>query len=411
MTLRSISANRDQMRRTNEALVFGVIHDLGPVSRADIARRTGLSPATITGITGGLIREGIVVEQSAGKSTGGRRPILLAIDRAAAFAIGVKLLNDQAIIALTDLGAELIDQRHVAFPDGASPETVVAALGEGIDVLRARHPERHLVGLGVGMAGVIDRERGACRFTPFFPWRDAPLRDLVEARTGLPAIIENDVNALTVAERWFGAAATANDALVLTVGRGVGMGILLGGALYRGSHDGAGEFGHITVDPDGPPCNCGKRGCVEAYASERAITTAARAAAGRDLTLDEAVRAARAGDERIAAAFSDAGRVLGLALAGVVSLLNPGLLILGGEGSRFFDLLMPSLDAALHAHAFDGFASDLRIVVEPWGDDAWARGAAALVLDDFFHPRGTRVATGHGGSTDTSTLLAGPRAR
>lgn len=407
MTLRTSSANRDQMRRTNEALVVGVIHDRGPVSRADIARDTGLSPATITGITAALIRDGIVVEESAGHSTGGRRPILLAIDRSAASALGIKLTENSAVIALTDLGADLIDQRDVSFTAGSSPEVVAAALGEGIAAIRAEHSDRQVVGLGVGMAGVIDREGGRCRFTPFFPWRDVPLRDLLAEAAGLPVIIENDVNALTVAERWFGEGASTTEYLVLTIGRGVGMGIMIHGALYRGSRDGAGEFGHITVDPDGPLCPCGKRGCVEAYAGERAIEQAARDVTGRDISLDEAITRARAGDEALAGVFADAGRVLGLALSGVVSVLNPGLLILGGEGSRFIDLLLPTLTEALGKHAFDDFAADMRIVVEPWGDDAWARGAAALVLDDFFHPRGTRVAWGRIGPIDTSRSSPG----
>lgn len=384
--IRKHSANRELMRRMNEANVFGVIHDFGPVSRTEIARRSGLSLATVSGITGSLIDQGIVTEESAGVSTGGRRPILLAIDRAAACAVGVKLTNEHVIIALTDLGADLVDMRRIPLGDDTAPGAVVDRLGEGFDDLREHHPDRHIIGLGLGMAGVIDRDRGVCRFSPFLPWRDVQLRDRIEARTGLPTIVENDVNALTIAARWFGAGAAYPSFLVVTIGRGVGMGIMIDRRLYRGSRDGAGEFGHITVVEHGRRCNCGKDGCVEAYASESAILHAARAVTGDGITLDEAISGARSGDTRLIEVFREAGHILGLALSGVICLLNPALIVISGEGTRFVDLLMPSLRHALGTYSFDGFADDVEIAVEAWGDDAWARGAAALALDDYFHP-------------------------
>ena len=386
MTLRSSSANRDLMRRMNEASVFGIIHDAGPISRTDIARLSRLSPATITGITAGLIDEGIVMEESTGVSTGGRRPTLLAINRSAAVAIGVKLTAEHAIVALTDLGAALVEQRSAPLGDDLSPEHVVDVIGATIDELRASHPDRKFVGLGIGMAGVIDRAAGTCRFSPFLPWRDVPVRDMVAERVALPVIVENDVNALTIAERWFGAGSSEPNFLVVTIGRGVGMGIMLHGGLYRGARDGGGEFGHVTVVEHGQCCNCGKEGCLEAYISEPALQRAVSDVAGEGTPLEDAISLARAGDDRFAAIFHDAGHLLGLALANIITILNPGLIILSGEGSRFLDLLLPSLQATCAREAFDSFFDDVRLMIDPWGDDAWARGAAALVLDDYFHP-------------------------
>lgn len=386
MTLRSSSANRDLMRRMNEASVFGIIHDAGPISRAEIARRSGLSPATISGITGALIEEGIVREVSTGISTGGRRPTLLAINRSAAIAIGVKLTAEHVVVAITDLGASLVEQRSAPLGPDLSPASVVGIVGEVIDDLRSVHGDRRTVGLGLGMAGVIEREAGLCRFSPFLPWRDVPIRDLVAERTGLPVIVENDVNALTIAERWFGAGASVPNFLVVTLGRGVGMGIMLQGGLYRGAHNGAGEFGHVTVVENGARCACGKHGCLEAYTSEPALQRTIQEGTGRDVTLDDAVALARNGDEPLAAIFREAGHVLGVALANTINILNPGLVILSGEGSRFLDLMLPALREACERECFDGFFDTVHIVVEPWGDDVWARGAAALALDDFFHP-------------------------
>jgi predicted NBD/HSP70 family sugar kinase len=169
------------------------------------------------------------------------------------------------------------------------------------------------------------------------------------------------------------------------------MGMVLNGELYRGGRDGAGEFGHVTIIEHGERCNCGKHGCVEAYVSESSLERSVRDATGLDISLSEAIAAAQAGDQQIAAIFAEAGHILGLALAGVVNILNPTLLIVSGEGTRFIDLLMPSFREALANHCFDHFFDDVQIAVEPWGDDIWARGAAALVLDDYFHPADTRT--------------------
>ena len=370
----------------NEALVLGLIHDFGPISRSEIGQTSGLSLATISSITGSLIEQGIVIEESPGASTGGRRPILLAINRAAGLVIGVKLTRDEAIVALTDLGAEIVEQGSSPLGDDLSPESVIATLGALIDDLRSRHADRRFLGLGLGMAGIVDREHGVCRFSPFLLWRDVPVRDLLEARVNMPVIVENDVNALTVAERWFGAGAGSPNFLVVTLGVGVGMGMMLNGELYRGGRDGAGEFGHSTVIENGPRCNCGKLGCVEAYVGEAAMLRAASNAIGEPISLQEAIDRARSRDERIVNVFQSAGHTLGFALASVINVLNPTLVIVGGEGAKFLDLLLPALSDALETHCFDGLFADVELVVEPWEDDAWARGAAGLMLDEFFHP-------------------------
>lgn len=394
MALRSRSANRDLMRRMNEALVLGLIHDVGPISRSEIAEASGLSLAGISSIVASLIEQGIVVEESRGESTGGRRPILLAINRAAGLVIGVKLASDHAVVVLTDLGGELVEYRSTPIAAEASLLGVVEALGATVDELTAANPDRHFLGLGLGMAGIVDRERGVCRYSPFFRWQDAPVRQLLSERTGLPVIVENDVNALTLAERWFGAGAGSPNFLVVTLGAGVGMGLVLNGELFRGSRDGAGEFGHSTVIEGGPRCNCGKRGCVEAYVGEPALRRDASAAAGAPLTLDEAIALARAGDAAVLAVFERAGHVLGFALAATINVLNPSLVIVGGEGAQYLDLLLPSLEQALAEHAFHDLFSGVRLVVEPWGDDAWARGAAGLMLDEYFHPSAPAEGTG-----------------
>ena len=386
MAFRLRSANRQTIRGINQALVLGVVRDRGPISRTDIAEATRLSLATVSGITGDLLDQGLLYEHEAGASTGGRRPILLALNRAAGLVVGAKLTDTHIVAALTDLGAEIVAERDTLLDADHRPEAIVAALAETVDALRAAHPGRRVLGLGLGMAGVVDRRAGVCRFSPFLQWRDVPLRRLLEERLALPVVLENDVNTLTLAEQWFGAGAGVADFLVVTLGRGIGMGMVLDGRLYRGGNGGGGEFGHVTAEPDGPPCACGKRGCLEALVADPAIARRLSAALDRDLTMPEAVALARDGDPTARVLFADAGRTLGRALADLVNVFNPPLLIVGGEGTGALDLLLEPLREALATGCFDHFFADLRLVVEPWGDDAWARGAASLMLEELFRP-------------------------
>lgn len=386
MAQRLRSGNRRMIREINQSLVLGIVRERGPISRTEIAQAALLSLATVSGITGEMIAEGLIYEEQQGSSTGGRRPILLALNRQAGLVLGVKLSESQLIVALTDLGAHVVTRQAAPLDDDRSPAAVVEKLGGIVDLLRAAHPAKRIFGLGLGMAGVIDRRAGCCRFSPFLRWRDVPLRALLEERLGLPVVLENDVNTLAMAESWFGAGAGVHDFLVVTLGRGIGMGMILNGQLYRGGGGGGGEFGHLTIDPDGPRCECGKKGCLEAFASEPAVLRRVRAALGRDASMVEAVELARAGDCAVAEIFAETGRTLGLALACLVNLFNPPLLIVGGEGAYVLDLLRGPLEETLRAHAFDGFFEQLRLVAEPWGDDAWARGAASLMLEELSRP-------------------------
>lgn len=378
--------NRQLIRDINQSLVLAAIRERGPVSRTAITRRTRLSSATVSSITGELIAQNLIFEQEAGASTGGRPPILLSLNRDAGAVVGVKLTEDQAIAALTNLGADLIDQRAIPISSDHSPQRVAEALADLISEIERANPARNIYGVGLGLAGAIDRSAGICRFSPFFHWRDVPLRALLYEQLGFPVVIENDVNTLTVAEQWFGTGVGVNDFLVVTLGRGIGMGMVLNGQLYRGGCGGGGEFGHVTVLPDGPLCDCGKRGCLETIVADRALLHRLRRIFGADLSLDAGIDLARAGDAAALSVFAAAGRTLGRALADLVNIFNPPLLIVGGEGTRAIDLMRATLEDALRALTFNGFYDQLHFVAEPWADDAWARGAAGLVLDELLHP-------------------------
>ena len=384
--------NRDLIRAINRSIILNTIKTIGPVARAEVARQTGLSPATVTAITADLIDEELIFEKQTGDSSGGRRPILLAINPGGRYVAGIKLMEDQAVGALTDLEATIITRQTVALPAnpaaaGHEPEVILAALARMVDGLLAQAavPRSRLLGVGLGLAGIVDSERGLLRQSPYMGWTDLPVRDLLQAKVNVPVYIDNDVNTLTLAEKWFGAGQDVDDFLTITVGRGIGMGIVVNRQFYRGGRGGAGEFGHTVVDPDGPLCDCGKRGCLETFVGDPGLVRMANAALDRPVaSVDELLGRAEAGDEPAQAVFGRAGAILGRAVANLVNIFDPQRIIISGEGARVGKWLFDPMCAAVDQHAMPALRSDVRISIEPWGDDAWARGAASLVLRELF---------------------------
>lgn len=392
--------NRNLIKEINRNLVLNLIKSRGPISRTDIARLSGLSPATVSGITADFIASGLVHELGEGESTGGRRPMLLRLNYQAGFVVGIKFMEQAITSALTDLDASVLHHRvtPLTTATGADPANVLQTITQAIEntITEARVDRARVLGIGIGMAGVIDGEAGICRYSPFFGWRDVPIAGPVAAHFGLPVYLENDVNTLTIAEQWFGYGHGVDHFVVVTVGRGVGAGIVVNGQFYRGALGGAGELGHITLQEDGPPCDCGKRGCLEALASDPAMVRQARAAItlrertalaeAEPLTLEAIVAAAEAGDELARRLLSDSGHWLGIGIAHLVNVLNPQMVIVGGEGVRAGEWRFGPMREAIHEHAFDGLADELEIIIEPSGDETWARGAACVVLGEIFKP-------------------------
>jgi N-acetylglucosamine repressor len=383
--------NRDLMRAMNRSIVLNIVRTYGPVARAEIARRSGLSPATITGISAELIEEGLIFEKETGDSSGGRRPILLALNPFGGYVIGIKLTEQNMIGALTDLKTNVLVKKTRQLGE-RSVDVIVESLAELVlnMLQKAALPKKKLLGVGVGLAGIVDFERGLLRQSPFLGWKDVPLRDLLQERLRVPVYIDNDVNTLTQAEKWFGSGQGIDNFLTITIGRGVGMGIVVNGQFYRGLRGGAGEFGHIVIDDDGPQCECGNRGCLESYVSDPAILREAQAAYQEGVlptpveNIEALVHYAQQGNPAAIEIFERAGSVLGKGVANLINIFNPQRIIIGGEGVKMWDFLLEAMQTAIDCHVMPGLQGDTEIQVEPWGDDAWARGAASLVLRELF---------------------------
>jgi predicted NBD/HSP70 family sugar kinase len=376
------------------ALVFQALLVHGPLTRAEVGRRTGLSPGAVTKVATPLLADGWITElgrpADAGERGSGRPAVPIAVRAERARFVGVKVTGDELIGLLADLTARpLVTGR--AELRSRDVGTVVRAIAHLVARLRAdanveRDGDGDVHSVGVTIAGDVDGQTGTVQFSPFLDWRRVPLARLVRTATGTPTVIENDVRALTVAEQWFGAGVGLSSFALVTVGAGIGCGISIGGRVVSGAHGVAGEVGHLPVGGSDRVCTCGNTGCVEAVASSHAITEQAREATGDPaLTLAGAVRLAHSGHHEVRAVFARAGHAMGLALASVANLVGPERIIISGEGVASYDLYEDQIRRTFAAHAF-GAAADCDLLVRALPFEQWARGGAAVAAQRLFAP-------------------------
>jgi predicted NBD/HSP70 family sugar kinase len=364
--------------------VFTAVLTEGPLSRVALARRLGLSSGAVTKAARPLIEMGYLEELAATERTGpgaGRPASPLAIRSDCEFFVGVKITGDELIGVVCDLRAQILTSAHRRLPE-PGVDHVLTQLGELVDDLldgpggyRARTRR-----LGLAVSGDVDHTTGLVRYSPFLQWHDVSLRERAEKITGLTVTVENDVKALTIAEHWFGEGVGAESFALVTVGAGIGCGLVVGGRLISGSHGVAGEIGHIGIDVNGPACHCGSRGCVEAIAGAGAIVRQAREAAGRpELTFAGAVALARAGDVAVCDVFARAGDAIGSGIASVANLVGPARIVVSGEGLSAYDLFEPHIRAGFQRQAF-GAAADCPLSIRTLPFEEWARGAATVSI-------------------------------
>ena len=382
---KQLIGNRNLIRAINRSSVLNTIKTLGPVSRTEIAKHSGLSAATITAISAELLESSLIFEKEAGDSSGGRKPILLALNPGGGFVIGAKLTEDHISIALTDLEATVLTSQTIPLAE-ISQQAILDALGQVVnDILAANKVDRRrFYGVGVGLAGIVDPGRGLLRQSPIFGWDQVPVADLLCSSVEAPVYIDNDVNTLTLTELWFGRGQGIDNFLTVTIGRGVGLGIVLGGKLYTGARGGAGEFGHTVIDPVGPLCACTKRGCLETYVSDPALLRRAQEAGLEVSTIEMLVGKAEAGNPLARAILAEAGELLGRAIANLVNLLVPQLIILSGEGVRAGEWMFGPMRRSLQEQVMPPLRRDVNLQIDAWDEYAWARGAAGLVLRHLF---------------------------
>jgi predicted NBD/HSP70 family sugar kinase len=378
-------------RDLNRVAVLRLIGAAGPIARTHIAQRLGLSPATVTSLTRELLERGVVRVADHAPSRGGRPAVLLELVGSAATALGVKVAPDHVVGVLVDLDAQVLGRYELEL-DAARHDSVDRL----VEVLRGWiaevPPSAPLLGVGLGLPGVADVERRTVS-SPMLGWEELPLNDVLHERLGVPVLVDNDVNTLAVSERLYGRGRDVENFITVTIGRGVGLGIVAGGDIYHGFGGGAGEFGHISAVDDGPRCICGKHGCLEAVVADPALVAKARSLGV--LSKRQGIARLRAladgGSSEAAGIFDAAGAVLGRSVAGLVNVLSPELVLVSGEGTQAWAHMADAFDGALRSNIFPPLSA-VAVEVDPWDDLKWAAGAAALVLRATFTPHDERQA-------------------
>lgn len=291
--------------------------------------------------------------------------------------IGIDLGGTYIKMGLVTKGGHIVTRKKLVTPSGKNYNKV-------IDLIIENLPSKNVSGIGFGVPGLVDSERGIVHALVNIPgWKNVPLQKIIEKRTRIPAVIDNDVNCMVLGEAAFGAAKGKHDVFGITLGTGVGGGIIINGRIYRGSSFTAGEVGHVTVEKDGPRCNCGNRGCLEAIVGNKRIV--ARYKKGKkikgNITPIMIQEAAEKGDQYAKKIWQETGEYIGIALAGIVNVLNPQLIVIGGGIAKAGDLLMNSIRATVKRRAMPVAREKVQIKFSKLGNDAGILGAAALIIN------------------------------
>lgn len=351
----------------------------GPKSRAEIARELGMSRASLTRVTRTLMEQGLVAEGAVElRGTTGRPSEVIHIRPDGRRFLGVKLTSDRLFAVVTDLAAQALAEHDEPLVS-QSVEDVVAQIGGAYARFTGEFPD--IAAAGIGLAGDVASVGGRqiVLESPFLGWREVPLADLVSERLGVRAAAENDVRALTAAEHWFGIGAGYESMVLITVGTGIGVGIVVDGKVVTGANGRAGSLEHLPIDPSGPRCERGHRGCLASYLANAAIVGALRTPG---LDYASVVELARGGDPAARQAFRDAGHALGVLTATLANAIDPEKIVITGDGIAVTELARDELDAAIAA----GRQSDeapIALDIQPFEFDEWARAGAVLAIRDF----------------------------
>jgi predicted NBD/HSP70 family sugar kinase len=387
-------ATSETARHINRRIVLNLIRSHQPISRADLARHSGLQRSTVSVIAEQLIGERWVTEGANGHTLRGRRPRFLHLNKERVGIIGVNVRPATTTLALADLDAEFVAQESI--PTAANPKQFINALVPRLRNLIKMRPEITCEGIGVSLPGRVDIASQRLVFAPNLGWRDFDLKTAIEQATGLPVELENAANSCALAEIWFGRQAQGVRNLVaITVSEGIGSGLILNHQLVQGSTGMAGEFGHAAIVPDGLECRCGNRGCWELYASNSAAVryylqsaSAGRSgrngarSAGQVPTFDDLLRLAEQGDPKAEEAIRQMADYLGRGLAVLVTGLAPDVIVVIGEITRAWSRVGPVIAEAIGRHSFTG--AETRIVPADPSSQPRLRGTIALVLQKHF---------------------------
>ena len=388
------------MAQMNRSMVFDLIRRKGPISRAEIARTIGLSIPTVMKITEEFSHKQFVQDVGKGESSGGKRPELLELVPDSKYIIGVGVGRSKTNVLMMNLAGEVFIREIMETGGTAVPEVWISRLIQVIEnVIRESGLSRkQILGMGIGMPGILDEKSGKVLFSPDFKWENVDMLTPIRERFKMDITIENANRALAMGEYYFGAGVDSRNFLVVNLGHGIGSAIMREGEFYRGSSGSSGEIGHIILEKNGPKCNCGNLGCLEAIASGNAIARDAKIAVlegnatkimelvNEDINRIEAktvFEAARLGDRLAIQIAERAMQYIGIGLANYINLLDPDLIILFGGLTNAGDIFLKKVKEVLRERQMKFAGRQVKLVISQMGENGTAVGSASLVLKKF----------------------------
>lgn len=371
------SASSETARHINREIVLQLIHSRQPISRADLARLSGLQRSTVSQIIEQLIEERWIREGAMAQLPRGRHPTMLVLnDDLVVFAVDIH--PRQVTVAMVDLNGRLLSRSTL--PLGSDPAKAVAAMIDCMKRIRDSHPKKSLEGIGISVPGRVDKESHCLIFAPNLKWPKYDIKQAIEHGMGVPTEMENAAIACLMSELWFGTMDGVLDAVLITVSEGIGAGILANGRLISGRHGMAGEFGHISIDPSGPRCACKQKGCWEVFGSCNAALRyySELEPTAKHVTFHELLNLAEEGNRHAITALAKQARYIGRGLRMVTAGLSPEVVLIAGDVTSAWDRFAPIIQAELEDRMLEG--TPPRLLPTHEGDVARLRGAAALLL-------------------------------
>ena len=377
--------NSIKMRAMNTALVFDAIRTHKSISRADLAKTIGLTTATITNLVNISITDGYIVETGMGNSQGGRRPKVLELNNSAGYAIGIELNMFEIICILADFNANIIVRESIEIEIINGPETtldqIVALINSIIE--KKGIPRNKIMGIGIATAGPIDHIRGTMINPPnFVGWRDVPIKEILEQKTGITTYIEKETSAAALCESWLDVDNKYKRILAMNVFKvGIGGGLVLEGKIYHGYKDAGLEIGHMTVDSFGAACRCGRTGCLEVMADGEAAVRYYKTTTRNEIPINELVERAKNGDENCISAIKKCGRYLGKAISSLISVLAPDVIFIGGDFIDNNDIMFNECLRVAKEQTYPFTDTEIEVRRASLGKFSGAFGSIAKVLN------------------------------
>lgn len=400
----SKAGNVKQVKKVNRMTVLDIIRKHELISRQELAKLTGLTPAAITGIVRELLDRGFVTEEGSGESSGGRRPVKLKFNHESGYVIGMEVTKHEAKVAVADLNNDPVMSKSIEL-DMSVPEDAIKRIAVELTMLMntAEMKEKKFVGVGVAFPGLIMAKEGLVKKSVNLGpgWDNLPLKELIEQELDIPVYLENNSNAAVLAERWFGGGKNSRDLVYINIGEGVSAGIIINDKILHGYAGYAGEVGHIVIKKNGPLCNCGNRGCLESICSIPAVVSKANWELGllrgndmlkdiwsrkNEVNIDDILHCAQVQGSYSWQIIRQLGKEVGIGVANVINLYNPEVVFIGGELTRAKDIFLEPMLATIATNCFPEIAKITRVEISELGKKSGAFGACALAVRELFNP-------------------------